>query len=71
MIIVNHLLRYFDIFHDVIFDFQNRFGIKLGFMSFFVKASIIGLKLFPVINAETEESEIVYKNYYNRQIKNS
>ncbi len=46
-------------------DFQNRFGIKLGFMSFFVKASIIGLKLFPVINAETEESEIVYKNYYN------
>jgi len=46
-------------------DFQNRYGIKLGFMSFFVKASIVGLKLFPIINAEIEGDEIIYKNYYN------
>jgi len=46
-------------------DFQNRFSIKLGFMSFFVKASIVGLKSFPSINAEIDNEEIVYKNYYN------
>ncbi|MDC3145809.1 2-oxoglutarate dehydrogenase complex dihydrolipoyllysine-residue succinyltransferase, partial [Candidatus Pelagibacter sp.] len=46
-------------------DFQGRYGIKLGFMSFFVKACVVGLKLFPAINAEVEEQEIVYKNYYN------
>ena len=46
-------------------DFHNRYGIKLGFMSFFVKAGVIGLKLFPAINAEIEGDEIVYKNYYN------
>jgi len=46
-------------------DFQSRYGIKLGFMSFFVKACIVGLKLFPPINAEVEEQEIIYKNYYN------
>jgi len=46
-------------------DFQNRFGIKLGFMSFFVKACILGLKSFPSINAEVDGEEIIYKNYYN------
>ena len=46
-------------------DFQNSYGIKLGFMSFFVKAGIVGLKLFPAINAEVENDEMVYKNYYN------
>ena len=46
-------------------DFQNRYKIKLGFMSFFVKACIVGLKLFPSINAETEDDQIIYKNYYN------
>ena len=46
-------------------DFQDRFGIKLGFMSFFVKASIESLKLFPAINAEIEGENIIYKNYYN------
>ena len=46
-------------------DFQKRFGIKLGFMSFFVKACVLGLKLFPSINAEIENNEIIYKNYYN------
>ena len=46
-------------------DFQARYGIKLGFMSFFVKACVVGLKLFPAINAEIEGQEIIYKNYYN------
>ena len=46
-------------------DFQKRFGIKLGFMSFFVKACVLGLKSFPAINAEIEGQEIIYKNYYN------
>jgi len=46
-------------------DFQSRFGTKLGFMSFFVKACIVGLKSFPAINAEIDNEDIVYKNYYN------
>ena len=46
-------------------DFQNSYGIKLGFMSFFVKACVVGLKLFPAINAEVENDEMIYKNYYN------
>ncbi len=46
-------------------DFQNRYGIKLGFMSFFVKASVMALKSFPAVNAEIEGEDIVYKNYYN------
>ena len=46
-------------------DFQNRYGIKLGFMSFFVKACVVALKNFPSVNAEIEKDEIIYKNYYN------
>ena len=46
-------------------DFQKRFSIKLGFMSFFVKACVVALKNFPSINAEIDGEEIVYKNYYN------
>ena len=46
-------------------DFQDRYGIKLGFMSFFVKACIIALKSFPAVNAEIDGEDIVYKNYYN------
>ena len=34
-------------------------------MSFFVKACVVGLKLFPAINAEIEDQDIIYKNYYN------
>ena len=49
-------------------DFQNNYGVKLGFMSFFVKACVIGLKNYPVINAEIQGEEIVYKNYYNISI---
>ncbi len=46
-------------------DFQNKYGIKLGFMSFFVKACIVALKSFPALNAEIDGEYIVYKNYYN------
>ena len=46
-------------------DFKSRYGIKLGLMSFFVKACVVGLKLFPAINAEIEDKDIIYKNYYN------
>ena len=46
-------------------DFQSRYGVKLGFMSFFVKACVVALKNFPAVNAEIEGQEIIYKNYYN------
>ena len=46
-------------------DFQKKYSVKLGFMSFFVKSCVVALKNFPVINAEIEGNEIVYKNYYN------
>ncbi len=46
-------------------DFQSRYGVKLGFMSFFVKACVVALKNFPAVNAEIDEDEIIYKNYYN------
>ena len=49
-------------------DFKKKYGIKLGFMSFFAKASVVGLKNFPTINAEVEGDEIIYKNYYNISI---
>ena len=46
-------------------DFQNKYSVKLGFMSFFVKSCVVALKNFPALNAEIEGNEIVYKNYYN------
>jgi len=46
-------------------DFQKKYSVKLGFMSFFVKACVVALKIFPVINAEIDGNEIIYKNYYN------
>ena len=49
-------------------EFQNNYGVKLGFMSFFVKACVIGLKNYPAINAEIQGDEIIYKNYYNISI---
>jgi 2-oxoglutarate dehydrogenase E2 component (dihydrolipoamide succinyltransferase) len=45
--------------------FQEKYGIKLGFMSFFVKAAIEALKLIPQVNAEVRGTDIVYKNYYD------
>ena len=49
-------------------EFQKKYSVKLGFMSFFVKACIIGLKNYPAINAEIQGDEIIYKNYYNISI---
>ena len=46
-------------------DFQSRYGIKLGLMSFFVKACVVALKHYPEVNAEIDGDDIVYKNYYN------
>lgn len=46
-------------------DFRERYGVSLGFSSFFIKASIGALKLFPEINAEVQDDEIVYKDYYD------
>jgi 2-oxoglutarate dehydrogenase E2 component (dihydrolipoamide succinyltransferase) len=46
-------------------QFQERHGIKLGFMSFFVKASIGALKVFPQVNAELQDDELVLKHYYD------
>jgi len=45
--------------------FKEKYNVKLGFMSFFVKACIDGLKQFPVLNAEVRGTNIVYRNYYD------
>jgi 2-oxoglutarate dehydrogenase E2 component (dihydrolipoamide succinyltransferase) len=45
--------------------FSQKYGIKLGFMSFFVKAAIDGLKLYPQLNASVRGSDIVYHNYFD------
>jgi 2-oxoglutarate dehydrogenase E2 component (dihydrolipoamide succinyltransferase) len=45
--------------------FQERYGVKLGFMSFFVKAAIDALMRFPQVNAEIRDKDIIYKNYYD------
>jgi 2-oxoglutarate dehydrogenase E2 component (dihydrolipoamide succinyltransferase) len=45
--------------------FEKRHGVRLGFMSFFVKASVNALQAFPAVNAEIEGEEIVYKHYYD------
>jgi 2-oxoglutarate dehydrogenase E2 component (dihydrolipoamide succinyltransferase) len=49
-------------------EFQKKYSVKLGFMSFFVKACVVGLKNYPIINSEIQGDEIVYKNYYNISI---
>ncbi len=45
--------------------FEKKHGVKLGFMSFFVKASIAALKELPAVNGEIDGSDLVYKNYYD------
>ena len=45
--------------------FTKKYGIKLGFMSFFVKATIDALKMYPAVNAEIRDDSIVYKNRYD------
>ena len=46
-------------------EFEKRYGVKLGFMSFFIKACVNALETFPAVNAEIQGEEIIYKNYYN------
>ena len=46
-------------------EFEKRHGVRLGFMSFFAKASIEALKKFPVLNASVEGTDIIYHNYYD------
>jgi 2-oxoglutarate dehydrogenase E2 component (dihydrolipoamide succinyltransferase) len=46
-------------------QFTKKYGIKLGFMSFFVKAAVEALKAFPAVNAEIRDTDIVYKNFYD------
>ena len=46
-------------------EFQERHGVKLGFMSFFVKASIGALKSFPKVNSELQGEELILKHYYD------
>ena len=46
-------------------SFEKKYNVRLGFMSFFVKASIAALKEFPAMNAEVFGDQIVYKNYYD------
>jgi 2-oxoglutarate dehydrogenase E2 component (dihydrolipoamide succinyltransferase) len=45
--------------------FETKHGVRLGFMSFFVKASIVALEEFPAVNAEIDGDDIVYKNHYD------
>jgi len=45
--------------------FEKRYGVRLGFMSFFVKACVLALKEIPSVNAELEGDDIVYKNHYD------
>ena len=46
-------------------EFEKEYGVKLGFMSFFVKAVIAALKKYPIINASVEGNEIIYHDYYD------
>ena len=45
--------------------FEKKNGVRLGYMSFFVKAAIDALNQFPAVNAEIDGNDIIYKNYYN------
>jgi len=46
-------------------SFEKKIGVRLGYMSFFVKAAIDALNQFPAVNAEIDGNDIIYKNYYN------
>ena len=46
-------------------DFMERYGVKLGFMSFFVKAVVSSLQEFPAVNAEIRDENIIYKNHFD------
>ena len=46
-------------------DFEDRYGVKLGFMSFFVKAAVEALKKFPVVNAAVDGDDIIYHGFFD------
>lgn len=46
-------------------SFEKKHGVKLGFMSFFLKACLVALKEIPAVNAEIEGNDLIYKNYYD------
>ena len=46
-------------------EFEKKHGVRLGFMSFFLKASIVALKEIPAVNAQIDGDDIVFKNYYD------
>ena len=46
-------------------DFEDRYGVRLGFMSFFVKAAVEALKKFPVVNASVDGDDIIYHGYFD------
>ena len=46
-------------------SFEKKHGVRLGFMSFFVKACIVALKELPAVNAEIQGDDIIYKNHYD------
>jgi 2-oxoglutarate dehydrogenase E2 component (dihydrolipoamide succinyltransferase) len=46
-------------------DFKERYDVKLGFMSFFVKATVMSLQEYPAVNAEIREDNIIYKNHFD------
>jgi 2-oxoglutarate dehydrogenase E2 component (dihydrolipoamide succinyltransferase) len=59
---MSHLMAARNQYKDV---FEKKHGVRLGFMSFFVKACIVALKELPAVNAEIEGDDLVYKNYYH------
>lgn len=59
---MSKIMEYREKYNEI---FQKKYGIKLGFMSFFVKACVQALKEFPAVNAEIRDKNIVYKYYYD------
>lgn len=57
--------NYIDMRNEYKASFEKRHGVKLGFMSIFVKAAVQALKEFPTVNAEIDGTDIIYKNYYD------
>ena len=46
-------------------DFENRYGVRLGFMSFFVKAAVEALKKFPIVNAAVDGDDVIYHGFFD------
>jgi 2-oxoglutarate dehydrogenase E2 component (dihydrolipoamide succinyltransferase) len=59
---MSHVMALRSQYRDV---FEKKHGVRLGFMSFFVRACVQGLKEIPAVNAEIDGADIIYKNYYH------